>query len=141
MAMTLGSRGVSSAEINVTPLIDVLLVLLIIFMVVLPHHYKGELADIPLPNNDKTPMPTPPTTIVIQLHQVKDSERPKLTINQQDISWDDLEARLQEIYKQRAERIAFLKGDSDIDFQYVAEALDITHHAGVDRVGLLGENQ
>ena len=138
MAMISGSRGVSAAEMNVTPLIDVLLVLLIICMIILPS--RGEQADIPQPNNQAA-APAPPATVVIQLHVTKDGERPRLSINQQDVNWTDLEPRLREIYKLRAEKIAFLKGDDDIDFQFVAEALDITHHAGVERVGLLGKNE
>lgn len=139
MSITLGGRGASSAEMNVTPLIDVLLVLIIIFMVILPAHRRGEFADIPQPNNQNNTQPPPDSTIVIQLVQGKDGERPGLKINHQDVSWDDLESRLHEIYKLRAERIAFLKGDADIDFEFVAQAIDITHHAGVDHVGLLDD--
>ena len=140
MAMISGSRGVSAAEMNVTPLIDVLLVLVIIFMIILPSHWNGEQADVPQPSNQNA-APSPPATIVIQLHITKDGARPNLSINQQDVNWPDLELRLRDIYKLRAEKIAFLKGDDDIDFQFVAEALDITHHAGVERVGLLGKNE
>ena len=140
MAMISGGRGVPAAEMNVTPLIDVLLVLLIIFMIILPSHWSGEQADIPQPSNQAV-APAPPATVVIQLHITKDGERPRLSINQQDVNWTDLEPRLREIYKLRAEKIAFLKGDDDIDFLFVAEALDITHHAGVERVGLLGKNE
>ena len=140
MAMISGSRGVSAAEMNVTPLIDVLLVLVIIFMIILPSHWNGEQADVPQPSNQNA-APAPPATIVIQLHITKDGARPNLSINQQDVNWPDLELRLRDIYKLRAEKIAFLKGDDDIDFQFVAEALDITHHAGVERVGLLGRNE
>ncbi len=140
MAMSLGGRGASAPEMNVTPLIDVLLVLIIIFMVILPPHPYGELADIPQPSNQQTKQPTPDATIVIQLKQGKDGERPTLKINQSDVSWDDLESRLHDIFKLRAERVAFVKGDSDIDFEFVAQAIDITHHAGVDRVGLLDQN-
>jgi len=139
MAMLSGSRRVPAAEMNVTPMIDVLLVLLII-MLLLTNYSRGERADIPQPSNE-TAAPSPPSTVVIQLHTTKEGERPNLSINQKDVNWADLEMRLREIYKLRAEKIAFLKGDDDIDFQFVAEALDITHHAGVDRVGLLGKNE
>jgi biopolymer transport protein TolR len=68
-----------------------------------------------------------------------ESERPRLKINQEEVGWDGLEARLQEAYKLRVDRVAFVKGDPEVDFEYVAEAVDISHHAGADRIGLLGK--
>jgi len=138
MAINLGSRGVTTPDINVTPLIDVLLVLLIIFMTILPPHQRGEYAEIPQ-KSDQTTAPPPIDTIVIQLHMSKDGERPTLSINQTDVTWKDLDSRLQDIYKLRAHKVAFLKGDDDIDFRFVAEALDTMHHAGVDQIGLLSQ--
>lgn len=136
MAITLGGRGMASAEINVTPLIDVLLVLLIIFMV-LPHRTVGEAAEIPQ-KPDKNDVRPPDPTIVIQLKDTAPSQRPIVKINDADVSWEKLEAELQKIYLRRVEKVAFLKGDPEIDFQYVAEVIDVTHHAGVTHVGLLG---
>ena len=137
MSMNTGSRAGVSSEMNVTPLIDVLLVLLIIFMIVLPHHRLGETADIPLPNTDKKPVPPPEGTIVIRLIDAGENQRPQLKINEEEVSWDDLEKRLHEIYQLRVEKTAFLKGDPEIEFENIAEVLDITHRAGVDRVGLM----
>ncbi|HEU5414944.1 MAG TPA: biopolymer transporter ExbD [Candidatus Angelobacter sp.] len=136
MSMTTGSRN--GAEINVTPLIDVLLVLLIIFMVIVPPHNFGEEADIPLPAKIDRPQPEPQKTIVLQLHDLGEGKVPSLKINQQDVPWDKLEARLQAIFQGRSEKVAFVKGDPELDFQYVAQAIDMSHHAGADRVGLLG---
>jgi len=99
---------------------------------------RGELADIPQ-KNTRPDLPTPEKTIVIQIQLAGEQKRPALKINEQDVSWEDLEASLRKIYDLRIEKIAFLKGDADIDFQYVAEVVDITHHAGVVRVGLLGK--
>jgi biopolymer transport protein TolR len=138
MSMVVGARGTRSSEINVTPLIDVLLVLLIIFMVILPEHKVGEKTQIPLPSAENQDT-KPETPIVIQLIDAGESERPRLKINQEEVGWDGLEARLQEAYKLRVDRVAFVKGDPEVDFEYVAEAVDISHHAGADRIGLLGK--
>ena len=138
MSMMVGARSTRSSEINVTPLIDVLLVLLIIFMVILPEHKMGEKTLIPQPSPESVARP-PESPIVIQLSNVNASQRPILKINQQEVSWDELEARLSAVYKQREDKVAFVKGDPDVEFEYVAEAVDITHRAGADRIGLMGK--
>lgn len=137
MAMMLGGQGSISSEINVTSLIDVLLVLLIIFMVLQRPSY-GERAEIPQPPDKTQALPPQPKDIIIQLQETAGGQRPALKINEDAVSWQDLEARLMKIYSARAEKVAFLKGDPEIDFQYVAEVIDVTHHAGVTHVGLLG---
>lgn len=134
MSMALGSRKDVASEMNVTPLIDVLLVLFIIFMV-MPHH-RGEVAEIPMP--DKTAhVRSPDEVIVIQLHS-NGVAIPKLSINHEAVAWEALDKRLREIYINRTDKAAFVKGDPEIDFQYVADVLDIARHAGVVRVGLMG---
>ena len=133
-----GARKGPAAEINVTPLIDVLLVLLIIFMVILPKHELGELAQIPQPNTEPAPA-NRPDPIVIQLKDSGAGRRPEVAINQTQVKWDELGPQLQAIYRARADRVAFVKGDPEIEFSFVAEALDISHRAGADRVGLLGK--
>lgn len=135
MSLTLGSSG-PSAEMNVTPLIDVLLVLLIIFLLIIPNRTVGEAADIPQPER-KQKAQSPETAIVVELHEAAAGNLPTVTINQQKASWESLEATLEEIYKQRAQKTAFLKSDSEIDFEYVADALDVIHRAGVEQVGLI----
>src|SRR6266581_3635971 len=66
---------------------------------------------------------------------------PALKINQENVRWEDLETRLAEIYLKRAEKVAFVRGDADVDFQYVADVIDVAHHAGVERIGLLTKEQ
>ncbi len=138
MSMSTGARIGRSAEINVTPLIDVLLVLLIIFMVILPKHELGELTQIPQPNTESAPA-NPPEPIVIQLKDHGSGQRPEVAINQKQVQWEELEGQLETIYRGRADRVAFVKGDPEVEFSFVAEALDISHRAGADRVGLLGQ--
>jgi biopolymer transport protein ExbD len=81
----------------------------------------------------------PPPPIVIQLKDIGESKPPLLTINQEELSWDLLEDRLTTAFKLRVDRVVFVKGDPEVDFEYVAQAVDITHHAGADRIGLIGK--
>ena len=74
---------------------------------------------------------------MIQVVWATKDQPPTLKINQEEVRWEDLEPRLAEIYLKRAEKVAFVRGDADVDFQYVAEVIDVAHHAGVQRVGLL----
>jgi biopolymer transport protein TolR len=133
MSMMLGTSKNQSSEMNVTSLIDVLLVLLIIFMV-LPHHC-GEKTEIPQPN--PVGLPKPEEVIVVQLHDAGEGKPPAVSMDRKEVGWDALASKLREIYERRKEKALFLEGDPEIDFQYVAEAVDIAHRAGVDRVGLL----
>lgn len=124
------------AEINITPMIDVLLVLIIVFMVVVSmSQEKGLDTQIPQPANEKS-SPPPVRTIIIQV-QWHGGQLPALKINDEVVTWDHLHERLFDIFKQRAERVAYVKGDDDVDFEYVAEAIAIARNSGVDRIGLL----
>jgi biopolymer transport protein TolR len=137
MAMSGGSGpGGLSSDINVTPLIDVLLVLLIIFMVIVPVVPKGLDALVPQPPKDKTPQPPDPRTIVVSVLHTNGTQV-AYKINQDDVSKGDLLAKLTAIYQNRAERIMFIKGDDDVNFAQVADVIDIGHSAGVDHVGLI----
>ena len=137
MAMTTGGGGGAMGDINVTPMIDILLVLLIIFMVIVPVTPKGLDALVPQPPKD--PQKQPPQndrTIVVQLINVP-GHAPGYKINETDTNKADLLPRLTDIYSNRAERIMFVRGDDNVNFAYVAEVIDIGKAAGVDHIGLM----
>ncbi len=136
------SNAGGGPQINVTPLIDVLLTLIIVFMVVVSmDKQQGETAQIPQPDAKRDSAPTPARTIVIQVVWSNKNSDPTVKINQEDVPWQNLEMRLAEIYLKRAEKVAFVRGDSDVDFQFVADVIDAAHHAGVQRIGLLTEGR
>lgn len=138
MAFSMAGGGPSGPQINITPLIDVLLTLIVVFMVVVSmDKEQGETAQIPQPNQKETQNIAQPRTVVIQVMWTQQDRPPVVKINQEDVRWEDLEMRLAEIYLKRAEKVVFVRGDADVDFQYVADVIDVAHHAGVQRVGLL----
>jgi biopolymer transport protein TolR len=142
MAFSMAGGGPSGPQINVTPLIDVLLTLIIMFMLVvaMDKEYQ-EKVQIPQPDQKQTAMETQSRTIVIQVVWTTKGQPPTVKINQEDVRWADLDLRLAQIYLKRAEKVAFVRGDADLDFQYVADVIDRAHHAGVQRVGLLTEGR
>jgi len=138
MGMAVGPSGGQNASINVTPLIDVLLVLLIIFMVITPLTPKGLDALVPQPPPPNAPKNNQPDrTIVVQLIDRGPGQAPALKINQEDTTWDGLQTRLTDIFKTRAEKVMFVKGDDNVPFADVANVIDIAHASGVDKVGLI----
>jgi len=128
-----GPSGGPKADINVTPLVDILLVLLIIFMVITPLTPKGleALVPQPAPPNQKQDQ-SDVRTVVISINRDR-----TMLINTEPTDEEKLGERLEEIFKTRAERVVFVKGDPELEFQYVARAIDIAKGAGIDKVGLM----
>jgi biopolymer transport protein TolR len=133
MGMAVGGSGGQVANINMTPMIDVLLVLIIIFMVITPLTPKGLEALVP--------QPAPPNqqqndadqrTVVVSVAKDK-----SMMINTEATDENKLGPRLEEIFKTRAERLIFVKGDPELEFQDIAKVIDIAKGVGIDKVGLM----
>ena len=134
MSMNDASASHLQSEINITPMIDVLLVLLTIFMVIVPATSRGEATVTP----HHAPMLVPRPSDAVVLEVLRDSAGgASFRINQQAISGAELPARLGAIYTQRAQRVLFVKADDQLSFSRVAEVIDVSHAAGVDRVCLM----
>jgi biopolymer transport protein TolR len=143
MAFSSSGNGAGTGpQINVTPLIDVLLTLIVVFMlaVAMDKEYQ-EKTLLPQPENKGQNNPQREGTIVIQVVWTAKDQPPLLKINRDDITRENLESRLLQIYLTRAEKVVFVRGDADVDFQYVADVIDVAHHAGVQRVGLLTQDR
>jgi len=138
MGMIVGIKGEVKPDINVTPLIDVLLVLLIIFMVITPLTPLGLETLVPQPPKDQKQEQKPTETIVVQVLK-GNGKLPQIKINQTPTTVDKLGEALSTIFKSRGEdqRIMFVKGDSEVEYEYVAQVIDIAHGAGAQKIGLI----
>ena len=134
--MAFSASGKNSTTINVTPLIDVLLVLLVTFLLITPLTPKGEGARIPRP---ATGQPAEPERVVVlQLSFAAGSAGAvKLALNHQKVEWSVLGDTLQQAFKTRGDKTLFLTSDREIDFRYIAQAADTAHAVGVDNVALM----
>jgi biopolymer transport protein ExbD len=132
MGMSLGGGGGAKADINMTPMIDVLLVLIIIFMVITPLTPKGLEAIVPQPAQPNQQTDADQRTVVVQVNKDK-----SMMINTEATDETKLGSRLEEIFKTRAERVIFVKGDPDLEFQSIAKVIDIAKGVGIDKVGLM----
>ena len=119
-----------------TPLIDVLLTLLVIFMIISPVTPRGENALIPQPPPEHSKPQQDDRSVILQVLATPSGE-PKLEINQQDVSWQNLNNRLITIYETRAQKVLFVKADNNVPWEDVATVIDEAHAAGVDHVGLI----
>jgi biopolymer transport protein TolR len=133
MGMDVGNSTGSLSTPNIVPLIDILLVLIIIFMVITPQIPKGLDTLVPQPSKDQPQNPDVLNkTVVVQVN-----DNGKVKINNEDVTWETLGPRMETIFKERAEKVAFVKGDKDVLFMEVARAIDIMRGAGIDKVGLI----
>ena len=134
--MAFDTGGKNDAGINVTPLIDILLVLLITFLLIAPVTPKGE--DAKVPRQSAPPPADRVDPVILQLDTVPgSSQMVRLAVNKQELKWNDLNATLGQIFKTRADKSLFVAAAQEVDFRYVAEAVDVAHAAGVDNVALM----
>ncbi len=133
MTMSSSNTRELTSSINVTPMIDVLLVLLIIFMVIVPAIPKGEPAQIPQASANTT---EPGTAVVLEVLKGSNGVL-SFRINRQGVAQQSVQERLAEIFANRADKVLFIRGDDGLSFTQVATAIDMGHAAGVDHIGLL----
>jgi biopolymer transport protein ExbD len=134
MAMSMGNSGGRMSEMNVTPMIDILLVLLIIFMVIVPVTQKGLETLVPKPPDGQNVNPA--SAIVVQVFG-HGGGAPTYKINDVDVTHAELLPKLTEVFSNRAERVMFVKGGDQVEFASIADVIDIGRAANVDHIGLM----
>ena len=132
------ARGKALATINVTPMIDVLLVLLIIFMVITPVMQRGLDSQIPQP--PKAGAPTPPSTVVVEVLRGAGGE-PVYRVNQAVVQQSQMLGELDAVFAQRSDKTMFVKGDAGLTFKEIAAVVDLGHQAGVESVALMTQGE
>ena len=131
MAMDLGSKGSLKADINVTPLVDVMLVLLIIMMLIAPMLREGVRLTLPDANN-----PVPKPDMQEQTVVAVDS-RSQLYVNLIPVTADDLVPRVERALENQKERLVYVKGDKDAKYSAIMDAMDALHQAQIENIALI----
>jgi biopolymer transport protein TolR len=129
--MQIGSNK-TTAVINVTPMIDILLVMIIVFMLLQPPKSMGLKSDVPQLATDNQPAAPNPLNLVLRIQKDR-----SMDINSQPVVMADLHERLRTLFAVRPDGVLFLNGDPELDFEDVAMVIDVAHGAGVDRIGVL----
>ncbi len=128
------SAGEAKSDINITPLIDVMLVLLIIFMVVTPLAPRGLDIALPQENTQQQKPTTPDTTIVLQI-----DDGNNISVNKSPVTQGELEGRLRDIFQTKSDKTLFVRADGKVKYKLVIDAMDAAKGAGVERIGIISE--